>query len=174
MDIKELTKELASVEALLSEYRSVLYQKQEELLTAIKEEMKCRGINAIMIDLDSKFGGYANDDEWNLTYLYEDDDQREVASTVYLDDYDNLSFAANINPDGFTEKIIVPYVDETNTPAIVFSVGQLDLEVANPYSYLGEYYPDSGLLMENADENGVLHLAKVFGRCMEAFDKVKS
>lgn len=104
---------------------------------------------------------------------HEDDERREVASVVYLDYQDNLQFDAYFEHVGFSKTIITPYVKEPETPAIIFSLGPLKLKAARPYSYYGHYCQGDGIITGECDpcQNGVVHLAAVFGKCMEIYDK---
>lgn len=176
MDITEFNKELDVYKPQLDSANRVQMEingHEVELMEIIKKEMKKRGINAIKIDLYGEIGDEADIDDWNLMYLYEDDERREVASVVYLDYQDNLQFDAYFEHVGFSKTIITPYVKEPETPAIIFSVGPLKLKAARPYSYYGHYCQGDGIITGECDlyQNGVVHLAAVFGKCMEIYDK---
>lgn len=123
MDIKEFNKELDGYKPQIDSANRVqmeINRHEDELMVVIKEEMKKRGINAIKIDLYGEIGDEADIDDWNLMYLYEDDERREVASVVYLDCQDNLQFDAYFEHVGFSKTIITPYVKEPETPAIIY------------------------------------------------------
>lgn len=175
MDIKEFNRELDGYKSQFdsaNQLRSVIGKREEELLAIIKEEMKKRGINAVKIDLDAEIGDDVDRDEWNLMTLHEDNERREWASTVYIDDSDNLQFVAYFEQDGFTETVETPYCEDPETPAITFSVGPLDLNAANPFNECGKYTPGYGIITGECDpyQNGVVHLAAVFGKCMDIYD----
>lgn len=106
-------------------------------------------------------------------YLYKDHERREVASIVYIDNYDNLQFVDYFENVGFTETFITPYCENPISPAITFSIGPLDFDAANPCNYYGDYYPGGGIITSDCDPylNGVIRLATVFGKCMEIYDK---
>lgn len=176
MDIKEFNKQLDGYKSQLDSanmLQTEINRREEELIEVIKKEMKRRGINAIKIDLYGEIGESVDIDDWNLMYLYEDDECREVAPTVYIDNHDNLQFVANFENAGFTETLITPYCENPIFPAITFSVGSLNLEAADPCNYYNDYCPGDGIVTGDCDpyQNGVVHLAAVFGKCMEIYDK---
>ncbi len=175
MDIKEFNKELDGYKSQLesaNRLQTEIDSREEELIEVIKEEMKKRGINAIKIDLYGEIGKRVDIDDWNFMYLYEDDEHREVAPTVYIDNHDNLQFVDNFENVGFTETLITPYCENPIFPAIIFSIGSLNLDAANPCNYFNDYYPGEGIVTGDCDpyQNGVVHLAAVFGKCMEIYD----
>ncbi|MCM1140565.1 MAG: hypothetical protein NC453_18500 [Muribaculum sp.] len=175
MNIDELNKELGGYKAWLeaaAKMQKEIDGYERELLRVIKEEMKKRGINAIKIDLFGEIGDEVDHDNWNLMTIYEDDERREWASTVYIDNQDNIQFVASFEQDGFTNTVETPYYEHPETPAITFSVGPLDLEAANPRNYYGHYTPGFGIITDDCDpyKNGVVHLAAVFGKCIDIYD----
>lgn len=176
MDIKEFNKQLDGYKSQLesaNRLQTEINGWEEVLIEVIKQEMKKRGINAIKIDLYGEIGESVDIDDWNFMYLYKDHERREVASIVYIDNYDNLQFVDNFENVGFTETFIAPYYGNPISPAITFSIGPLDFEAANPCNYYGDYYLGEGIITGDCDpyQNGVVHLAAVFGKCMEIYDK---
>lgn len=176
MNIDELNKKLGGYKSQLDSAANLQREVEDyemELLKVIKEEMKKRGINAIKLDLLAEMGDDVDLDDWCLMYLYEDDERREVASTVYLDGNDNLQFVAYFEQDGFSDSVVTLYCQNPETPALVFSVGPLNLESAEPTNDYGEYNPGYGIITGDCDpyKNGVIHLAAVFDKCMKIYDK---
>lgn len=95
MNIEEFNKELDTYRPQLESARKlqrVLDSRENELLKVIKEKMTKRGINAIKIDLLAEMGDDVEQEIWNFTLIYEDDDLREWASTVFFDEYGNIQF----------------------------------------------------------------------------------
>lgn len=176
MNIDELNKKLGGYKSRLdsaANLQSEVDGHETELLKVIKEEMKKRGINAIKIDLLAEIGDDVDWDDWCLMYLYEDDERREVASTVYLDRNDDLQFVAYFEKDGFSDTVVTPYCQNPETPAIVFSLGPLNLGNVQPTNDYGEYTPGYGIITDDCDpyQNGVIHLAAIFDKCMKIYDK---
>lgn len=134
--------------------------------------MRKRGLNAIKIDLLAEIGDDVDRDEWSLLTIYQDDSYTEWASTVYFDGNGNLQFAAYFEQEGFTETVVTPYSRNPEIPAIVFSVGPLNLKEANPFNEFGNYYPGHGIMTAECDPypNGIVHLASIFSKCIEIYD----
>ena len=176
MDIKEFNKELDSYKSQLdsaNRLQTEIDSREKELMEIIKKEMKKRGINAVKIDLYAEIGDDVDLEDWSLMTIYEDEERSEWASTVYIDYNDSLKFVAYFEQDGFTKSIVAPYSEDPETPAITFSVGPINLKAANPCNDYGNYCPGYGIITGECDpyQNGVVHLATVFGKCMEIYDK---
>lgn len=176
MDIKEFNKQLDGYMSQLdsaNRLHTEIDSLEEELIEVIKKEMKKRGINAVKIDLHAEIGDDVDRDNWSLMTMYEDDERSEWASTVYIDNHDQIQFVAYFEQDGFTKTVVAPYCNNPEIPAIIFSVGPLNLEAANPCNDYGDYCPGNGIVTGECDpyQNGVVHLAAIFGKCIEIYDK---
>lgn len=104
--------------------------------------------------------------------IYEDDECTEWASTVYFDERGDIQFANYFEQEGFTETVVTPYSPSPEVPAMVFSVGPLNLKEAKPFNEFGEYYPGHGIMTAECDPyaNGTVHLATIFSKCIEIYD----
>lgn len=172
MNIKEFNDEhRVSAELIKAAYeaRIMVDRKGIELLDIIKNEMIIRDINAIKIDYKFKFG--FDRKEWSFMCVTNSVGKR-LATTVYLDDDRLLNFVSSFNKNGFGKTYTHPCDESTGTPSIIFGVGPIDLKAAkartNVYTALyGYVMPD----VDNSSRNAILHLAKIFNKCIEIFDE---
>lgn len=169
MDIKEFDNKLKPLKEALASFSR--RDQEKELLAVIKEEMTKRGLNAIKVDLHAEIGDDVDRFEWSLMTIYEDSERTEWASTVYFDESGNIQFADYFEQEGFTETVVTPYRQNPEIPAMVFSVGPLNLEEAKPFNEFG-YSSGDGIMTGECDpyDNGIVHLATILGKCIEIYD----
>lgn len=170
MDLKQFDNKLEPLKEVLASFSRK--DQESELIESIKTEMTKRGLNAIKVDLHAEIGDDVDRDEWSLMTIYEDDKVTEWASTVYFDERGNIQFADYFEQEGFTESVVTPYSESPEIPAMVFSVGPLNLEEAKPFNEFGNYTPGDGIMTGECDpyDNGIVHLATIFGKCIEIYD----